>query len=452
MKTIEVTIPYKPREQFIPFHERKERWAVMVVHRRAGKTVSAINELIKSALTSTKPSPRFAYVAPTYAQAKDVAWNYLKQFTHGIPDRVVAESELHITLAGDRRVRLYGADNYDRMRGIYLDGCVIDEPADMDPQAWFDVIRPALSDRTGWCCWIGTPKGKDAFYRLWRDATASKDWYTMRLSALDSGLLPKEELESAKQSMKANMGAFEREYECSFEAPIAGAIYGEVLAGLRGKGRVREFEWNRSYPVFSSWDIGWNDNTSVWLWQICGPEIYWIWHTRQKGKTAAEMANILQLSKIPIQIHYLPHDGANTTAAMGLSYRAALLAAGLQDVRVVPQSRNIWDGINYLRDIMNRSWFRLPDCAQGLEALEAYHTKDVSAGSIISREPVHDWSSHDSDAARTAAEALMLGLARSGMSKRIVRDILDKPTDAPWDVASIRNAHKPQSAMSGFHL
>src|SRR4051812_27347821 len=102
-------IPYLPREAFRAFHARTERWAVLVVHRRAGKTVAAINDLIKGALTCTRQSPRFAYVAPTYSQAKDVAWGYLKRFCAPLGG-IVSEGELHVTLPGDRRIRLYGAD------------------------------------------------------------------------------------------------------------------------------------------------------------------------------------------------------------------------------------------------------------------------------------------------------------------------------------------------------
>lgn len=163
--------------QFMPFHTRKERWACMVAHRRAGKTVACVNELIKGALTCTLPDPRFAYVAPYYAQAKDVAWQYLKQYTSVIPGMSANESELRVDLPGGRRIRLYGAENYDRMRGLYLDGVVLDEYADMDPRVWPQVIRPALSDRRGWAAFIGTPKGRNSFYDLFDAAGKSPEWF-----------------------------------------------------------------------------------------------------------------------------------------------------------------------------------------------------------------------------------------------------------------------------------
>ena len=152
---MEIVIPYRPRVQFLPLHDRTERWAICVAHRRAGKTVACVNELIRAALLHTGKEPRFAYVAPTFSQAKDVAWNYLCEFTQGIPGASRHETELRVDLPNGSRVRLYGSDNFDRLRGVYLDGIVLDEYGDVEPRAWSEVIRPALSDRKGWAIFIG---------------------------------------------------------------------------------------------------------------------------------------------------------------------------------------------------------------------------------------------------------------------------------------------------------
>jgi len=146
---------YKPRKAFLPLHMRKERFGCIVAHRRAGKTVASVMDLIDFALRCEKPDPRFAYVAPYYAQAKDVAWTYVKRFAAMIPGATINESELRVDLPNGARIRLYGADNYDRLRRIYLDGVVLDEFADQPPQAWREVIRPALSDRQAWALFIG---------------------------------------------------------------------------------------------------------------------------------------------------------------------------------------------------------------------------------------------------------------------------------------------------------
>ena len=128
---VDVQLDYQCREAFKPLHTRKQRFGVAVAHRRAGKTVASIMDVIDAALRCKLPEPRFAYVAPYYAQAKDVAWGYLKRFVAPIPGVTTNEAELRVDLPNGGRIRLYGADNYDRLRGIYLDGVVLDEFAGM---------------------------------------------------------------------------------------------------------------------------------------------------------------------------------------------------------------------------------------------------------------------------------------------------------------------------------
>lgn len=199
-----VRLDYQPRPQFRDFHRRRERFGVVVAHRRAGKTVAAIFDLVDAAIRCPKPDGRFAYVAPLYAQAKDVAWTYLKRAVSPLPGVTINESELRVDLPNGSRIRLYGADNYDRLRGIYLDGVVLDEFADMDPRAWSEVIRPALADRGGWAVFIGTPKGRNAFADLYERAEADPEWYALRLRASQTGIIPTQELEALRAELTPN--------------------------------------------------------------------------------------------------------------------------------------------------------------------------------------------------------------------------------------------------------
>jgi phage terminase large subunit len=152
--------------QFLPFHTRTKRWGCLVCHRRAGKTVAAINDLVIGALECQKPRPQFAYIAPFRNQAKLVAWEYLKHYAEPFLSDKPNESELSVRLLGDRKVMLFGADNADALRGIYLDGVVPDEFGDFKPSVWGNVIRPALSDRKGWAVFMGTPKGRNEFWEI----------------------------------------------------------------------------------------------------------------------------------------------------------------------------------------------------------------------------------------------------------------------------------------------
>jgi hypothetical protein len=208
------TIEIRPRKQFREFIETTKRWCCLVVHRRGGKTYASLQKLLLRALNHKRPGPpkRYAYIAPTQAQAKDIAWGYLKSFTSRIPGVETNESDLKITFPDGMIIRLYSGDNYERMRGLYFDGVVIDEPEDINPDAWPSVIRPCLSDYEGWALWIGTIKGKLGQWQRYLDACKDPDWFALLLRASESGIIPAEELADLKKSIHPDIYA--QEYEC----------------------------------------------------------------------------------------------------------------------------------------------------------------------------------------------------------------------------------------------
>ncbi|WP_043588443.1 hypothetical protein [Geminisphaera colitermitum] len=223
--------------------------------------------------------------------------------------------------------------------------------------------------------------------------------------------------------------------EC-FKAPIEGAIYGDVIAKIRANGQIYPFQWDRTFPVYTSWDIGHSDTTDIWWFQLRGNRMDWIKHVTLERSSAAQAANVIRSAGIPVAYHYLPHDAEAGHANTGTSYITELKKAGLQNLRVVRRTHDIWIGINQLRDLLMRSQFNLAGCGDGLAALEVYHTKPVSSSGILSDEPVHDASSHPSDAARTAAEAINLGMVSdsSAISQQQQRQQQRRQTAiSPWE-------------------
>lgn len=419
-----VEIPYGPRPQFNAFHERTERWAVLVVHRRGGKTVASINDLIKGALTCTKRAPRFAYLAPFRQQAKIIAWDYLKHYAAPVPGGKVSEGELYREFPNGGRVTLYGADNYEALRGIYLDGAVVDEPADIKEEVWTSVIRPALSDRQGWCVWIGTPKGRNQFYRLYQRAQNDPEFFTMRLPASESGILPQAELDSARKAMSHNSGAYEREFECSFDAAIEGAIYGELIDKLRAQKRVADFPPEKGVQAYTFWDIGMSDYGCVWLAQFHGRDILLLDYVSATGQPAAwYAAKVMEWERkhsVIVRQNYLPHDANTRDRGSGKTYVQSCQDAGLANIRVVPRTPDLWLGINEVRLLLPRCYIHATNCGRedmdessqpsGLDCLEYYHRKEETINGIIGENPVHDEFSHGADALRTLAEAHRLGM------------------------------------------
>jgi phage terminase large subunit len=399
-----IDLGYRARRQFHPFHARRQRWACLVAHRRAGKTVACIMDTVDAALRCQLPSPRFAYVAPFYAQAKDIAWTYLKRYTAPIPGAVHNEGELRVDLPGDRRVRLYGADNYDRMRGIYLDGCILDEPADMDPRAWPEVIRPALSDRRGWACFIGTPKGRNGFWEIYEHARQSPDWFSAVLRASETGLLPKEELDDARTMMTPEQ--YEQEYECSFDAAILGAYYGKEIAEAERTSRIGTVNPADGVPVQTAWDLGIGDSTSIWFWQVAGREVRIVDHYENHGQPLSHYVAAIKSKGYNYGAKprcWVPHDARVRSLETGRTRVETLTELGM-DVMLVPDHK-VDDGINAARVSFPRFWIDAERCKFGIEALRQYRTDFDQKLKAFKNTPKHDWTSHTADAFRYLAMA-----------------------------------------------
>lgn len=399
-----------PREQFRSYLERKQRWACLVVHRRGGKTFGCIQDLLHRALTHKREGPalRYAYLAPTRDQTKDIAWGYLKQFTSTMPDIKVNEADLQITLPNKATIRLYSGEAYERLRGIYLDGVVIDEFADIDPQAWHAVIRPCLSDYQGWATFIGTPKGRNQFWRLWEEALRDPSWFTLILKSSASGILDPEELADIRRGTPAHI--FEQEYECSFAVGRPGAIYSKSIEEARSQKRIAEsVEWFKELPVYTSFDVGAPLNQRCWIWQLCGDRI--LFHQCLSGgddcKTPADWAGRLLRLQYRYGAHFIPHDAAQANGGL---WQAALGLGGLNNVVPVPRQHSVWDGINLGLDAFPRTWFNSEGCRHGLESLDAYHSKEERDGVTIKSVPCHDWASHGADSFSLAHQAIKAGL------------------------------------------
>lgn len=395
-----VVIPYAPRRAFLPLHQRTERFGVVVAHRRAGKTVAAINDLIRAVLSCPNPNPRAAYLAPYYAQAKDVVWNYLKHYTASIPGVMTNESELRVDLPNGGRVRLYGADNYDRLRGIYLDDVVLDEYADMDPRAWSQVIRPALADREGRALFIGTPKGRNAFWKLYDEAQADPEWFSMRLRASETGILPQAELDKMRATMSED--EYARELETSFEAAIEGAYYARVLTDAETEKRIGNVPHDPGIEVHAAWDLGIGDSTVIWLAQFVGREVRLIDYIENNGVALDWYARELRNKPYTYAPLILPHDAQARELGTGKSRVEMLEGLGFR-TRIAPKL-SVEDGIEAVRRMIPRTWIDEKRCELGLRAIRDYREKRDEKRRL-GMGPLHDWTSHAADALRYLAVA-----------------------------------------------
>lgn len=395
-----IEIDYTPRLQARDFHNRSERFAVLVAHRRFGKTVAAVNDLIRDALTIDLPNVRVAYIAPYLSQSKAVAWDYALEYTRDIPQIKVNHSELRIDFPNGARFRLFGADNYNAMRGLYFDAVVLDEMADFPASAWPTVIRPAIVDRKGRATIIGTPKGKNEFWEMYDYAKNHPEWWCRMFKASETDILDADELEEAKRTMGEDR--YEQEFECSFEAAIQGAYYAQEMKTATSDGRVTNVPYDPAVGVTTAWDLGIGDSTAIFFAQYVGQEIRIIDYYESSGVGLDHYAKVLSKKGYHYSEHILPHDVQVKELGTGKSRVETLDALGISDITIAPKLA-VDDGIQAARSMIARCWFDEEDCARGIEALRQYRREFDERLKTWRGRPLHDWTSHGADAFRYLA-------------------------------------------------
>ena len=412
-----IKLKYRPREVFEDFHKRKERWAVLVAHRRCGKTVACINELIVKALLENKKEAQYAYIAPYYAQSKSIAWQYLLKFSE--PFRTNQnQSELWIELFNKSRIRLFGADNPDALRGLYLDGVILDEYADMKPSVWGSVLRPLLSDRLGWAVFIGTPKGHNAFYDVFSNAEKQENWFVRVLRASQTKLIADAELKDAFGSMTPDQ--YLQEFECSFEAAIVGAYFGKEMRMLTDQGRITNVEYDHLFPCHTSWDLGYSDDTAIFWFQVVHGEIRVLDYHSSNGENIEYYTNLIKSKErefgYKYGTHWLPHDArAKTLSSGGKSVIEQISTKiPIESLKIVP-NLSLQDGIQASRMALQRAWFDTK-CQEGIECLRQYQREYDEDKKVFRDKPRHDWTSHGADAWR------YLSIAYREEEKPILKD------------------------------
>lgn len=442
---------YRPREVFLPLHNRDKRWTVVVAHRRAGKTVAMCTDLVIGALETALPKPQFAYLAPQRDQAKRVAWAYLKDLTRTLWSKPPNESELKITInnghGSESTIYVAGADNYDALRGMYFDGVVMDEMGQMRPSAWYTVLRPALSDRRGWAIFAGTPAGKNLFWNLREEARLNPETHLlMELPASKTNIIHPDELRDAKAQMTEE--AYAVEYECSFDAAVPGAYYAKQIGDAYEQGRVGKHELDKAFPVNLVADLGFTDSCSWWGWQ--------------ETRDGVRIVDFMEDDNQPIQ-HYidwvksrpylvnpkgvfLPHDARAKSLQTGKSIIEQFLANGIRP-NLVPEM-SLQDGIEAVRLTLPTCWFDETKTYEGIEHLRAYMREWDERTQTYRNKPKHDQHSHAADAFRYLALAVR-PVSRKSQHKPTITNIPTGGTNYRFALDDIWDCRPRQSGRVG---
>lgn len=437
---------YRPRSLQQQLEEEARRFNVWVLHRRFGKTVACVNLLIEGAVNCPFPDGRFAYLGPTYSQTEDIAWHYLLQYTERVPGRRVELAKLAVwlpTYFGTwSRIRLYGVDSpKQRLRGMYMDGVVLDEFAQFPPSVWSEQVRPMLSDaeRTGfdargwrnqWAAFISTPMGKNQFYSLYRNACLWQagegvkmkdletgeemleyrdDWAAALYKASETGVLTRTELRAARLDMETE-AQYEQEYECSFEAAIRGAIYAEQLELMRQLGQVGPIPYNPHLPVHTGWDLGWDDSTALWFCQLYGRVARLIDYYENDHADLGHYADVLERKGYRYGRHYFPHDVEVHEVGTGKSRRSVLRELGIR-VTTVPK-HSPWDRIAACRRFLPGAYVDGSKCAEGLDHLAMYRREADDKMGTLRERPRHDSHSHAADSLGSLVMGIRLDQGR----------------------------------------
>lgn len=324
------------------------------------------------------------------------------------------ESELKIQFpnasGSTSTIYLEGAETPDSFRGIYLDGVILDEVAQMPAGILEEILMPAMMERNGWGVMLGTPKGKNEFYRMYEKGMAKEggEWSSHVYPVSKTKIFTEKQLASYRK--QAGNAKYMQEYECSFESVIEGSFYGQTITEMREEGRIGTFPWNPKFPVITSWDLGSTNKTCIWFMQLIQNQIYIIDYAEGSGKNLPYYTDLLKSKPYLYSVLILPHDvKQNPFSVAGKSRLDEFRARGFKCF--VAAKVGIMDGINATRNLLDRCFINEHPCKAGLDALFYYHSKkDVKLG-VMEQEPVHDWSSDAADALRYGAIGIKPSMA-----------------------------------------
>lgn len=389
---------YKPRPFQQYLHSHMKRFNVIVAHRRFGKTMFTINEMLDKGFNNRDwKNPQYAYIGPSYGQVKRIAWDYLKEAVKDYPNKVINEAELRVDcFREDDRVRfmLLSGETPGSLRGIYLDGVVLDEFAEMDPTVWSQVVRPALSDRMGWAIFIGTPKGMNAFYEVYQHGLKADGWSSHIFKASQTHVVAETELRDARATMSEE--EYDQEFECSFQAALVGAYFGKQMKALEDSNKIKDVPYDPGLRVDTWWDLGIGDATAIWFTQSLGSEHRVIDYYEASGQDLAHYVHTLQNKHYIYGEHAVPHDASARSLETGKTRQEVLRELGVN--ALIQRKHRKEDQINAARMVLPKCVFDAKNCEKGLNALRNYQRRWDSQNKVFSATPLHNWASHGADA------------------------------------------------------
>lgn len=389
--------------------EKGIKRALLVWHRRAGKDDVCLHF---AATQMMQRVGNYWHMLPEYAQARKSVWDAInphtgkKRIDEAFPPELrkrTNSQQMLIEFLNGSTWQLVGSDNFDSLVGSPPIGITASEWALAKPSAWA-YLRPILRENGGWAVFITTPRGKNFTYRMYEGGLNDPSWFVQKLTVEDTKALSKEELETERAEYVREYGEedgdalFRQEYYCDFNAALIGTYFAKQISNAEKEGRITGLAYDPRIPVHTSWDLGMNDATAIWFWQIVGNKVHVIDYLENNGQQLNWYVGQLREKPYVYGEHYLPHDAQITdiSASGGMSRKETLESMGL-NCRIVPRVHNKNEAIHAIRTILPRCYFDKEKTKLGVDALSQYRRKWDEERKTYQDRPYHDWTSHGVD-------------------------------------------------------
>lgn len=416
MTTVRLPNNWQPRGYQLDawkYLEKGGRHAELIWCRRAGKDEIALH---RTAVAAFERIGSYWHMLPMAAQARKAIWNAVnprtgkKRIDEAFPEAIRKkknDQEMYIEFINGSTWQVLGSDNYNAMVGAPPVGIVYSEWALSNPAAKA-YLRPIIAENNGWQIFITTPRGKNHAYTTFQGAKDDPESFAQLITAEQTGQYDTEKLLKLRAEYVRDFGEvmgnslFDQEFMCSFESPIMGAVYAKELRDAAE--RIRTVPYDPSKPVHIFWDLGRADKTAIWFAQLAPFEYRVIDYLEGTQKHIGEYIIDLQQKKYVYGDCWLPHDANNELLAAERTVAQQLRQAGFK-TRTVPKT-SIDTRIEAARLLFPLIWFDEKRCEPGLDALRNYRYAVDDETKHFSKEPLHDWASHASDAFGYMAIAL----------------------------------------------
>lgn len=404
--------------------------AVARWHRRSGKDEVFLHH---TACAAHERVGNYWYMLPEYSQARKAMWDAVnpktgrRRIDDAFPKAIRAttrEQEMLIQFRNGSTFQLVGSDNFNSLVGSPPVGLVFSEYALSQPSAW-GYLMPILEENGGWAAFNSTPRGKNHFKSLCEFAAKEPGWFYSCVTAEDSGVFSNEQLMSILRALQAEhgdeygMALWQQEYFVSFEAAMPGAIWGDCLTKAESEGRIGNEERPVVVPhtpgiqVFTGWDLGYDDDTTTWFYQIVEGDIHVIDYEEERFKDVEFFGLMLKakhdLLGYRFGTHWLPHDARpRTLAAGGKSILQQFLDfngdhGGILGRFSIAPRLDVQEGIQAARATFPRCRFDTARTMAGTDHLKAYRREYDEEKNLFSSAPLHNGDSHAADGFRTVA-------------------------------------------------